>query len=405
MRGLLLLALFTPVFVYGGLVEEWNIKSDAQLWAYKSVTDVNMNSIVNPGNRIADIPSTTSTLDGRLDFRGKSGSIEFQIDPRILVQHTNNGADINSVGLSQGFVRYKAATSALTIGREALTWGPANFRSPSNPFYFDTGRANPLSNTPGIDLVRYTTAIPLGMRVTLGYVTSTSQIEPTLNLGKSGLLKIDQQGTDYLISLIATEHPNSDPFVGAFGQYVPTDAWLLYTEVGSSQQAHKLNANIQTNGLATYSVQLPGPRKNSQLLGISYTLVNDQTLTAEYLHYANGFNSVEMHTYWTAASQANAVANYASLGQAISMAPPLMSKNYLWIAWQSSAQNQNNIWRLTWARNMQDLSGQALIYFEHSFATRVSGFIVTAANFGGKNTEYGALIRDSITLGLKFYLP
>jgi hypothetical protein len=37
--------------------------------------------------------------------------------------------------LGQGFVRYRQGEAVFTAGRELLSWGPANFRSPSNPFY------------------------------------------------------------------------------------------------------------------------------------------------------------------------------------------------------------------------------------------------------------------------------
>ena len=135
----------------------WRTTASLETWLYASRIDVRADSLLNPGNRVAALPSDSALLEGRFNLRAESGPLEFIVNPRLLArtsQTSGSSATQRSGRLTQALVRFKDADNALTVGRELFTWGPAIFRSPSNPFYFDAGRDNPLAAPPGIDLMR-----------------------------------------------------------------------------------------------------------------------------------------------------------------------------------------------------------------------------------------------------------
>jgi hypothetical protein len=336
------------------------------------------------------------------------------LSPRLLEEQDATdqpvgrvSSHIGSARISQAFLRIKSEGDSVTLGRELFTWGPAVFRSPSNPFYFDAGRTNPLAATPGIDLVRY--SLGLGqLRASAAYVFSTSQVLPAEALGRTALFKLDQQGKNYLLSLVASKRRNDAAFVGGFAQFTPDDAWLLYGEFGSSRQALALTP---ANGPGPfYTVTRPAPRAMTSLLGANYTLESGRALVAEVLHNEGGYTRGQESQYFQQAlaartlAQINPVAGYGALGQALGQAPRLLGRDYLWLSWQSNPQDSKLIWRAEWTANLGDASGQALLYAEKNFAPRVSGFVAFTQTAGNAQTDYGALTRTRLTLGVKLFV-
>ncbi|WP_198970895.1 hypothetical protein [Xylophilus sp. ASV27] len=394
----------------------WRVTRSFESWFYAARTEVRGDAVLNPGNAVARLSGAQGLFDGRFNLRAEQGPWQFVANPRLLEQRgerTVNGDSrsdaTGSARLSQGFARYKDGDSAWTVGRELFTWGPGNFRSPSNPFYFDAGRTNPLASTPGVDLVRSTVGLG-SFRVTGAYVFSTSQILPAEDLGRSVLLKLDQQGRAHLLSLIASQQRGGAPFLGGFAQLTPDDAWLLYGEFGSQRLPRLLSPNPVGAPGPFYRLQQPAPRSLDLLLGASYTLESGQALIAEVLHGSGGYGAGTARAYFDQARAASLLAQrlpaqgLAALGQALGQQPRLLGRDYLWLNWQSNPQTPGLYWRLGWSQNLGDHSGQALAYAEKSFVPRLSGFVSLALNRGGAQSEYGALWRSSLTLGVKWFV-
>lgn len=390
----------------------WRTTASLETWLYANRTDVRADSLLNPGNRVAAVPSDSALLDGRFNLRAENGPLEFIVNPRLLArtsQTSGSSATQRSGRLTQALVRFKDADNALTVGRELFTWGPANFRSPSNPFYFDAGRDNPLAAPPGIDLVRYTLGLG-SFRLTSAYVFSTNQLQPAQDLGHTFLVKLDQQGSSHLLSLIASQQKSGPPFVGGFAQFTPNDAWLLYGEFGSWRQPVSLLPNAPGGPGPFFSVQQPAPRNNTALLGTNYTLESGQALIAEYLHNPGGYTGAQADAYFQQAAAAgvyalsNPAVGYAALGQALGLAPRLLGRDYLWLNWQSNPQESGMLWRVGWTQSLGDHSGQALVYLEKNFIPKLSGFVAITANKGDSRTEYGALLRGVLTVGVKWFV-
>lgn len=402
----------SPVLAF----DEPSFSASLETWVYGAATDLKSNSILNPGNHLASMPARKWVLDGRLDMRGEAGPFDYFVAPRLLEESSEiDGLGTDHSGalrLSQGFVRSKIGGDTFLAGRERLTWGPASFRSPSNPYYFDSGRTNPLASTPGIDLVRYTHSAS-AWRLMGAYVASTKQVASAGPSRQSGLLKVDHQGDSHLVSLIAAKPmetngiADTSSFIGAFLQFSPDDAWLLYGEIGSV----RLPVAIQPVEDNTSLPRLisPAPRTEQVLLGASYTQESGNVILVEYLRNGSGFSQNEERQYFAQARRAGEMAlsnspmGFEILGRLAQNQPRLMGKDYLWLGWQSNPQTTSLMWRAELTINTNDRSGQTLIYAEKTLLPRLSGFVAINNNFGSTRSEYGAYSKGQLTLGIKWF--
>ena len=394
----------------------FKISGSAEIWGYGTGLQRSGNSALNPDNRVAKLPSLQWTGESRINLRLRAESAEIVLRPRLLRQHTVGGsgdADTGDAYLSQGFARLRLNDAlTLTGGRELLTWGPANFRSPSNPYYFDAGRTNPLRDVSGIDLARltYTQGAASFM---LAREQSSGHLNSAVTPQHTTLGKVDVRGDDTLVSALVATPVYGAPFVGSFGQATLGDAWLVYGEIGSGRRPQTLTLNAAPFG-APFSAQTPAPRQTTELIGASYTRENGQSVSLEWLHDGHGFDKAEEVAYFArAALTANqylaapaspfAASQLSGLGRGLGQAPALLGRDYASLLWQSNPQESGLYWRLMWTANVHDRSSQASLYAEKNLSPRFNAFVALTRNLGGGETDYGNLIRTSLTVGIKCF--
>lgn len=393
----------------------FQVSGNAQIWAYGSGLQQIGNSVVNPGNLVANLYDSQWASEIRINLRLQSRDNEIVIRPRLLRQHSNGivgDADTGEAYFSQAFVRHQLDDNlTLTAGRDLLTWGPANFRSPSNPIYFDAGRTNPLRDVSGVDLLRLTyTQGPysalLGQVQTLGHLSEAPR--------HLTIAKLEVHGEDVLASVILAGSIYRAPFFGAFAQATLNEAWMLYGEIGSGQRAQALSVAPSLLG-PPFLVNTPSPRKTTSLLGIAYTLENGQSISLEALHDGHGFDDKTEREFFERATSttiqylSQSTSPYASrllqsLGQGLSQAPLLMSQNYLSLLWQSNPQDTEQYWRVMWTLNSQDNSKQVSLYSERNLVPQITLFGSISRNFGSKVTEFGMMTQSTLILGFKYFV-
>jgi hypothetical protein len=396
--------------------EEQPLSVSLETWAYSNWQTTLRESLLNPENRLAKLPGNEQIIEARLDTRLTTDAADFVLRTRALQQRRENESDTHLFGdayVSQGFARVNLNQQFKAIaGRELLTWGPANFRSPSNPFYFDAGRTQPLLELSGIDLARIHYMDSLG-GVTAGYVFDAGHLTGQPDFRDTVFFKYDYRGSDYLVSGIMSKQKNHAVFLGSFGQWNLDDAILLYGELGSGQRPTRLDTNSSSTA-QPFVIQQPSPRELTTLLGASYTLLNGQVLSLEYLHDGHGYSSAQEQQYFQRVSEANLQLQSASgvtqanalatIGTALSKAPALLSRDYLSLMWQSNPQESNLYWRLMAASNVKDHSCQSSLYVEKNISPRISFFALFTLNAGSRESEYGALLRHSGTIGIKLFV-
>jgi hypothetical protein len=389
---------------------------NGEIWGYGTAQDRVDDSPLNPGNLVANLPAMQWTGEARLNLRVTTESAELVVRPRVLEQHnpgTPGAPDLDQAYLSQAFARIRLGDAlTFTGGRELLTWGPGNFRSPSNPLYFDAGRTDPLRDVPGVDLARLTwTQGPLSLM--LARELDVGHNNPAVTPKPTTLAKADLRGQDTQLSAIVGNQVWGAPFYGGFAQATLGQAWLVYGEWGSGQRTQALAAN-PVPFAAPFAVQVPSPRQSTELLGASYTLLNGQSVGLEWLRDGHGFSGQGERQYFADAAlvagqvlaapgSAAAPLELAALGQGLAQAPALLGRDYGSLLWQSNPQETGKYWRLMWTADLRDRSSQVTGYGEKNLSARFSAFAALTHNLGGAETEFGCLFRTALTLGFKYF--
>ena len=67
--------------------------------------------------------------------------------------------------------------------------------------------------------------------------------------------------------------------------------------------------------------------------------------------------------------------------------------------------DEHGYWRLMYTHNLTDNGGEISAYGERVLSSEVTAFMLGALPQGGAEQEFSALIKGSLTVGLKFALP
>ncbi len=387
-----------------------------ETWAYMTSISLNTRSTLNPGNAIAQLPSSQRVADTRFNLKVRGDIAEMVLQPRFLAEQNRQSSETDSdedIYLSQAFIRVRPGQRfTLTGGRYRFVWGPANFRSPGNPFYFDSGKNQPLRDVPGVDLLRVDYSLG-DTQITAAYVADAARLSGRPDIEDIVLLKSDLRGRDWHFSALGNTRPDGKFFFGAFGQYAASDAVLLYAEYGRGQRPFGLK--LPEFEPAAQALESPSKSAASILLGSSYTRMNGQVLSFEYLYDGHGYHREDEVRYFTHAE--NHADNFLSaqdaavrgnearaLGLLMSQTPALLGRHYAYFLWQSSPQEASLYWRGALPRNLQDRSVQVLLYADKNVARRVTLFGSATVNHGDSNSEFGAITSRTLSAGVKLFL-
>ena len=390
----------------------WRTSWDGTLYGYASDTAVRSDSVLNPGNLIAHLPERSAVAEARFNFKAENERVRLTMRPILLAQEDRNvfgSQQKNEVYLSQWQARVNVAESwNVAGGRDVLNWGAAQFRSPSNPFYFNNGRSNPMSELSGSDVARLTWSpdVRHSLYVARLFGSGHGHSDPD-PWRDSWLVKADIRGDGRTGGVALAKQPGQAFFIGAHGQQAVGDEWLLYGEMGSSTHVNALRS--PSDAMQPFAVVSESSRRTNGLVGATYTADNGQSLTMEYLHYDFGYDANESAAYFSRA--ANAATTFPSavsqqmLGLALGAAPQLLGRDYVHLVWQSNIMESNGYWRLMATHNITDGSNELSGYGEYTLDPRVTAFVLAQATTGGAQREFSSLTTRLFTLGVKLVLP
>lgn len=409
MKFIFLLGLSSMVSVAAYADEEdLNSSWDGAIYAYPTATDVRMDSLLNPNNRIARLTQNSQTAEARFNFKAENDDLRLTLRPIMLWQQNSNafGEQIQSeTYLSQGQLRWRMAEAwNVAAGREVMNWGPGQFRSPSNPFYFDNGRSNPIRELSGLDAVKMSWTADTRHAISLAYIGSSGRYEGATDTWRdTWLFRSTKRGMQWAGGVAIAKKAGQQAFVGTDIQFTLNDALILYGEAGSSTRLNALQSPSDTT--QPFSVETESSRQLNKLIGAAYTLDNGHSLSAEYLHQGHGFTASEEVAYFERATNAALPAGAATLGMALANAPPLLGRDYLHLLWQNNVLESNAYWRLMLTHSMTDRGSQLSGYSEFTLSKRVSGFVLAVLPLGNKQQEFSSLFSSMATAGIKVTLP
>lgn len=379
------------------LADDGSASWDGALYGYTSQMNLRTDSLLNPANRFARLPQNSNTLEARFNLKAENEALRLTLRPIVLIQkNTINNQQDGYLSLWQ--LRLRVAEDwSITAGREVLNWGPAQFRSPSSPFYFDNGRNNPMRELSGVDALKISWNPSMQSTLTLAQLTGSGHLAQD-RWRNSWLLKLDQRGDDWAGGLALARIPGQDLFAGLHGQLTANDALLLYGEMASSTQTNALQSPASL--ALPFSLAPRSSRQNTALLGAAYTFDNGQSLNAEVLHSGHGYTAAEHSAYF-----ARAAASPVNAAMALSLAPTLLGRDYLHLVWQSNLMESSGYWRAMATHAFTDGGNELSGYAEAVITPHLSAFALAALPLGTARQEFSSLYRSHLTAGLKIALP
>lgn len=379
----------------------WQSTWDARVYASLNTTRVQADSVLNPDNRLAQLPDRRDVLEARLDVRLESEKLGLHLRPVLRQQWQTGGEGRADEGyLSQWHLR-RTLTDSLnaSLGREVMNWGPAQFRSPSSPFYFDNGRADPTRELSGVDNVKLALTPDASRVCNLAFVRGPGHDDArTEALKDVWLLKGEQRGSDWTAGWVVTKPAGRAAFWGAYGQWTLADDWLLYGEAASSRLSRALQSPADAS--RPFRLEDESARHGVWLAGVNHTLADGQGLMLEYLFNGHGYSEAEAAAYFT-----RAASSLPDAAQALTARPALLGRHYLHAVWQSNLLEDGATWRLMWSANLRDGSREWAAYVDYPLNAGLNLYALGAHNSGGASSEFAALNARSLQVGLRFVMP
>ena len=397
---LAVLALSAFVATASAGESDWRTSWDGTLYAYADSTVLRGDSLLNPGNQIAGLAQRSDVAELRLNFKTENETVRLTARPIVSTREMRNAFGTQQRGeayFSQWQVRVRAAEGwNVAAGREVLNWGPAQFRSPSSPFYFDNGRSDPMRELVGMDALKLSWTPDMQSGASLVRIVRSGYGAAQPDVWRdSWLAKFDRRGDEWAYGLVAAKAPDLPAFYGAHGQITLSDALMLYGEADSSARPLALQSSADAG--QPFTVQASSPRRTTALAGASYTFEDGESLAAEYLHEGHGYTSAQEDAYFQRAATLP--------GMALGLAPRLLGRDYLHLVWQSNLMDEHGYWRLMLTRNLTDGGNEIAGYGETVLTSKISAYLLAVLPQGGARQEFSALLQRSVTLGLKIALP
>ncbi|WDD90534.1 hypothetical protein Bsp3421_000392 (plasmid) [Burkholderia sp. FERM BP-3421] len=406
----------------GGGAADWlSFQSNLQVLGYGTQTVLNHASLVNPGNRVAAISESRAEIDPRLDLTFKAKPCFLQLKPRgffVWQSGTPASAGYGSAEayLNEGRLSCRVSGSVnAEAGRGVLLWGSAILLSPSNPFFAETGKTDPVRELLGRDFVRVTAQLAPAWSIEgirNFHVDTRDAAKPYFS--PVGALKLNWTGEAAQASVLVSHRDNGVNRLGAYGTWTASNALLLYADGSLGQGNNALFAVPQPGapggwGFVQNQTGAGGVRA-SALLGASYTLASGWTQTLELLYNGDGYTSGERQAYQQAIRAGNAAlatgnpAAAGLLGQALNLQQNLFGRRYaLYQLNRTDLFNKLDVTlRYTQAFDAPR-GGNVALSLNYKLGLSTEWFAFAQWNVGNPQSEFVQLSRFSIMSGLRYY--
>jgi hypothetical protein len=402
---------------FGGIA----FQHHTQIVGFGTGTVLNRRSLANPDNQIAKLPQTQGEIDPRVDLTLKVDPCYLQLKPRAFFvwQGSTPGAGARvstDAYLNEGRLSCEMPGNInLEVGRGVLLWGSAILLSPSNPFFAETGRTDPVREQLGRDMVRASAQITPSWSVE-GISNFHVDTRDTTKAYFSPVtaLKVNWTGDSVSASALVSHRDNGVDRFGAYGTWTVSDALLLYGDASAGQGRNALFAEQQATAPAGWTLSQNQTRDSawrvSALLGASYTLLSGWTQTLELLYNGDGYTSGERRAYQSAIRSGNTAlargdaAAAGLLGQALNPQQSLLGQRYALI--QLGRTDLFNRLDVT-LRYIQafdtPLGGNLALSLTYKLSPSAELFAFGQWNVGNPQSEFLQLYRYSVISGLRYY--
>lgn len=377
----------------------------------------------NPENALAAIAHRQLNAELRLNLSATLGRCKALAKLRGRASRTAHAetlgvpAQEHTGFLNEGGMRCRAGQQAeLSVGREVLQWGSSIFLSPSNPFFIDTGKTNPIQELAGKDTVQAHWFAAPGATVSLirSYRHGAQESDPA-NFSAATAARFDWIGEDASGGAIVSRRANGVRRLGLYGTLPLSKAALVYADLsagrGNAGWFARPDAASPTGWRFVQDKLYGSAVFHTILAGAAYTTEAGWTLSVEWVNGNEGYSASERQAYQDAASRAaplllarraGAAAAAGLLGTALAPNLPYLSRNYLFMQllrteWSDKGDVALRLARPLGADRGVALSGSLTYYLSNHMQL----FVVASRNTGGDQSEFARLIQSSVQAGIR----
>jgi hypothetical protein len=367
-------------------------------------------------------PRNAARLQIRPDFELKLDPISVLVRPRAEVaafwvegQATDRPTGSSALFVNEWRAQLGLGATFVSYGQEVVQWGPSPFLSPSNPFFLNTGRANPEEELAGKGFAKVVTTVSDRVGLSLFLNTTAARGEHPKPFRPVFAWKLDYTGDAWSSSLLLSEQLSGAKTIGGFASATLGDAFLLYGEGALSRSSQGLYPTVSASSPLGFSMTRAHERRvgGSALAGGAYTFGFGTTLTAEVLYNSEGYSAADTRNY--AATLSASVAGLASADPRIreaavdtltdALAPNLRTQRRLYTSVQLG---HVNLWDqldvfLRYTHGWDDRSGLLAPVFQWNFSDKWRAFAIAAITTGGPKDEFGSQFRYHTMVGLRLF--
>ncbi|HEX8403050.1 MAG TPA: hypothetical protein VF670_00415 [Duganella sp.] len=392
----------------------------------------------NPDNALARIARRQGDAELRVNLTAKLGGCGAAA--KLRAQYNRRvGGDADGIPgaapvanathatfVNEGGVRCRLGDQAeIGVGRSVPQWGSAYFLSPSNPFFVETGKTNPIQELYGKDIwqLQWFPAPGVTLAAMRNYRHGRLEADPA-SFSPTSALRLDWIGDDASAGAIVSRRDNGVRRLGLYGTLPLSKAALAYVDLSAGRgnggwfvRPRADNGGgiggIGGNDEPRFAQSKLNEKKLSYSIlgGASYTVESGWTATVEWLHGNEGYGAGERRAYDDAGAQAATAfrrqdagsgAAAQTLGRALAPNLPYMSRNYLFVQLLRTEWMDKGDVALRWAKPIgagrgASVSGSLTYYLSNHHQL----FVVASRNFGGDRSDFGRLVKSSVQTGIR----
>ncbi len=381
----------------------------------------------NPDNGLARLARRQLDAELRVNLNAKLGEcsasakLRAQYNRRLGERGGLPGAapladGAHATFLNEGGLRCRLGDQVeFGVGRLVTQWGSAYFLSPSNPFFTETGKTNPIQELYGKDMwqLQWFPAPGLTLAALRNYRHGRLEADPS-GFSPTTALKLDWIGDDASAGLIVSRRDNGVRRLGLYGTLPLSKAALAYVDLsaGRGNAGWFIDSGAPGGGARFAQSKLHDRSLSYSILGgASYTVESGWTATLEWLHGNEGYDAGARRAYddaGTVAAQAlrlqdgGSAAAAQTLGRALAPNLPYMSRNYLFVQllrteWMDKGDVALRAVKPLGSGRGASVSGSLTYYLSNHHQL----FVVASRNFGGDRSDFGRLVTSTVQTGIR----
>jgi hypothetical protein len=360
---------------------------------------------LDPDNRVLELPGWVTTAEARWDLSVDVWQLQFMAKPRFTWtwEELRQGPDAGDSSAEADLLLLEGTARAnlfdrvfLSFGRENLQWGPAQTVNPSNPFFFENGRENPIREIPGLDFFR---AVWLpSYNWTFTWLTNTGKGEGNFenrSWHPAHALKAEYVGYSANAGVLVHGGDEFPTSLRGYFHWTASEGASLYGEASIAEESGA-RYPTETGSLEERDADDGGPTLFG-LIGSSYTFVVGPTVYLEYIYNGEGYTDAEAERLFDLGYAVGAGVEAGLLDPA-DLEPTdtrlrLLRRNYLSVQYLQTEIRDRFTVLLRWTQNLDDSSGLGSTLLEWNLADRWRLYAYGDGGSGDGRSEFGSVVR------------